>query len=91
MAGRADCNRTQSQHGGSPISVLDFMGTSDFWFQSFQNYQSEFLALGSMVVFSIFLRQKGSPRSKAVDAPHWATGHTWSRRGERDAAAGRRG
>jgi hypothetical protein len=50
------------------------MGTSRFWFESFQNWQSEFLSIGVMVVFTIWLRQKGSPESKPVDAPHDETG-----------------
>lgn len=44
-----------------------------FWFESFQNWQSEFLAMFSIVTLSIFLRQKGSPESKPVDAPYWET------------------
>jgi hypothetical protein len=46
------------------------MGTSRFWFESLQNWQSEFLSIGLMVVLTIWLRQKGSPESKPVDAPH---------------------
>jgi hypothetical protein len=51
------------------------MSTSRFWFESLQNWQSEFLAVGVMVVLSIVLRHKGSPESKPVDAPHRMTGH----------------
>ena len=58
----------------SRVSVVGFVQTSDFWFQSFQNWQSEFLAVGSIVVLTIFLRQKGSPESKPVYAPHRETG-----------------
>ncbi|HEX6191885.1 MAG TPA: DUF6766 family protein, partial [Chitinophagaceae bacterium] len=47
---------------------------SRFWFESFQNWQSEFLSVFALVVLSIFLRQKGSPQSKPVDAPHHETG-----------------
>ncbi len=47
---------------------------SDFWFQSMQNWQSEFLAVGTLVVLTIFLRQKGSPQSKPVTAPHSQVG-----------------
>jgi hypothetical protein len=50
------------------------VSSSQFWFQSFQNWQSEFLAVGSLVVLSIFLRQRGSPESKPVAAPHAHTG-----------------
>ena len=58
----------------STLSALQYAGTSRFWFESFQNWQSEFLAIAAMVVFSIFLRQRGSPESKPVDSPHGQTG-----------------
>jgi hypothetical protein len=61
-------------HGGSPVSVGEYLRSSQFWFESFQNWQSEFLALVAMVVLSIYLRQRGSPESKPVDAPHSHTG-----------------
>ena len=64
----------QLQHGGEGVSVLQYMQTARFWFESTQNWQSEFLALLGMVVLSIFLRQRGSPESKPVDAPHSQTG-----------------
>ncbi len=51
-----------------------FLGNSKFWFESFQNWQSEFLSILSIVVLSIFLRQKGSPQSKPLDSPHSQTG-----------------
>ncbi len=56
------------------LSRAQWLANPEFWFQSFQNWQSEFLAVLSIVVLSIFLRQKGSPESKAVDAPHSQTG-----------------
>jgi hypothetical protein len=55
-------------------ALREYVGSARFWFESFQNWQSEFLALGAMVVLSIFLRQRGSPESKPVDAPHSQTG-----------------
>lgn len=64
----------QIAEGGHAYSTWDFMHTSQFWFQSFQNWQSEFLAVGSLVVLSIFLRQRGSPESKPVAAPQKKTG-----------------
>jgi hypothetical protein len=64
----------QTAHGEAPVSVRQFVTTSTFWFQSFQNWQSEFLAVGAITVLSIFLRQKGSPDSKPVAAPHVQTG-----------------
>ena len=56
------------------LTLWEFMGTSEFWFQSLQNWQSEFLSVLSIVVLSIFLRQKGSPESKPVDAADSETG-----------------
>ncbi|MEP7019581.1 MAG: DUF6766 family protein [Pseudonocardiales bacterium] len=50
------------------------MTSSDFWNRTLQNWQSEFLAVASMAVFAIYLRQRGSPESKLVGAPHEATG-----------------
>lgn len=56
------------------LSLWQFLGTNEFWFQSLQNWQSEFLSVLSIVFLSIYLRQKGSPESKPVDAPHYETG-----------------
>jgi hypothetical protein len=68
-------NEEAIAHGSSEqVSTLQYLSTSRFWFESFQNWQSEFLAVGSMVVLSIWLRQRGSPESKPVDAPHSETG-----------------
>jgi hypothetical protein len=64
--------RLYAEEHGAPMS--EYLRSSQFWFESFQNWQSEFLAVLSMVVLSIFLRQKGSPESKPVDAPHGETG-----------------
>ncbi|HEY9282016.1 MAG TPA: DUF6766 family protein [Pyrinomonadaceae bacterium] len=73
--GAGEYNEEQAEHGSAErVTTLSYMGTSRFWFESFQNWQSEFLAVGSMVVLSIWLRQKGSPESKPVDAPHSETG-----------------
>ena len=55
-------------------TFTDYIASSRFWFESFQNWQSEFLAIGSMVILSIFLRQRGSPESKPVAAAMWQTG-----------------
>ncbi|MCC6287415.1 MAG: hypothetical protein IT249_05980 [Chitinophagaceae bacterium] len=60
---------------GKPLqSIGKYMLDSRFWFESFQNWQSEFLSVFAIVVLSIFLRQKGSPQSKPVDAPNAGTG-----------------
>ena len=74
LGGAREYSAEQVAHGGAPVSVGQFVTTSTFWFQSFQNWQSEFLAVGLIVVLSIFLRQKGSPESKPVAAPHTETG-----------------
>lgn len=74
VSGRLEYNERLQLHHGTPVSLGGYMTSSRFWFESFQNWQSEFLAIGCMVVFSIFLRQKGSPESKPVDAPHSQTG-----------------
>jgi hypothetical protein len=68
-------NAEQVQHGGPTVTVPEFLGTSQFWFESFQNWQSEFLSLVGMIVLSIWLRQRGSPESKPVHAPHSETGN----------------
>jgi hypothetical protein len=72
--GAQEYSEEQIAHGGESVTTLHFVRTSAFWFQSFQNWQSEFLAVGSIVILSIFLRQQGSPESKPVAAPHSATG-----------------
>lgn len=65
----------KAEHGGMPhISFAQYIATSRFWFESLQNWQSEFLAVLTIVVLSIFLRQHGSPESKPVDAAHDETG-----------------
>lgn len=74
VGGAKDYSQQQAEHGGAGVTVLEYLGTSRFWFESFQNWQSEFLSIAVMVVFTIYLRQKGSPESKAVDAPHDKTG-----------------
>jgi hypothetical protein len=71
--GLAEYDEDQVAHGDEPVTLVEFASSSDFWFQSFQNWQSEFLAVGSIVVLSIFRRQKGSPESKPVYAPNWRT------------------
>lgn len=74
VTGAADYSEEQVLHGGQAVSALEYMITSRFWFESLQNWQSEFLAVLSLVVLSIFLREKGSPESKPVAAPHAETG-----------------
>lgn len=71
---RATCEENMS-HGESQCqSTVEYMGTSKFWFESLQNWQSEFLAVFAIVMLSIYLREKGSPESKPVNSPHAQTG-----------------
>lgn len=74
ISGCASYNEELAAHHQPSISCLHYLRSSRFWFESLQNWQSEFLAILSMVVLSIFLRQRGSPESKPVDAPHSETG-----------------
>ncbi len=60
--------------GLPPVTFGEFIFSAEFWFQSLQNWQSEFLAVGAIVLLSIWLRQRGSPESKPVSAPHAQTG-----------------
>ena len=63
-------NEEQLQHGEAAISVWRYLTTSQFWFESMQNWQSEFIAVAAIVGLSIFLRQRGSAESKPVAEPH---------------------
>ena len=76
VAGWAAYNGDQLGQRQDPVSFLGYLGEADFWNRSFQNWQSEMLAVGSMAVFSVYLRQRGSPESKQVGAAHAATGDT---------------
>lgn len=61
-------------HGQTPLSPFEYLFDAQLWFESFQNWQSEFLSTAVLVVLTIFLRQRESPESKAVAAPHGQTG-----------------
>jgi hypothetical protein len=74
IGGAIEYNEEQRDHGGETVSAVEFVATPTFWFQSMQNWQSEFLSIGVLVLFTVFLRQKGSPESKPVAAPHDKTG-----------------
>ena len=74
VTGWTDFNAEQVDHGDPKASWLSYIGSSTFWESTLQNWQSEFLAVGSFAVLAIFLRQRGSPESKPVGAPHDATG-----------------
>jgi Domain of unknown function (DUF6766) len=69
-------NSEQTEHGEAAVSWTTYLGKPDFWEQSFQNWQSELLAIGAMVVLSIYLRERGSSESKPVGAPHRWTGES---------------
>jgi hypothetical protein len=75
VGGAGEYNQEQLAHGSAEqVTAIGYLATSRFWFESLQNWQSEFLAILAMVVLSIFLRQRGSPESKPVDAAHSETG-----------------
>jgi len=74
VSGAHEFTAEQHEHGSPGVGAWQFVRMSEFWFQSFQNWQSEFLAVGSIVVLSVFLRQRGSAESKPVHAPHRQTG-----------------
>ena len=63
-------NAEQLEHDGPAVSWLSYLTEPQFWDNTLQNWQSEFLAVGTMAVFTIYLRQRGSPESKPVGAPH---------------------
>ncbi|MBA2406605.1 MAG: hypothetical protein H0V65_01235 [Chitinophagales bacterium] len=65
-----DYNLNQTLDGKSPVAMINYLGISRFWFESFQNWQSEFLSIFAIVFLSIYLRQIGSSQSKKVDAPY---------------------
>jgi hypothetical protein len=67
-------NSEQAEHGDPSVSWLGYLDRADFWEKTLQNWQSEFLAVGTLAVFTIYLRQRGSPESKPVGAPHDQTG-----------------
>ncbi len=76
VAGANAYNEEQIQNQQTTLTWGEYVLSPEFWNRTLQNWQSEFLAVGSMVVFSIYLRQRGSPESKPVGAPHDDTGAT---------------
>lgn len=74
ITGAVDFNHQQQAHGEGAISWAEYLTRADFWERTLQNWQSEFLAVGSMAIFAVYLRQRGSPESKPVGASHAATG-----------------
>jgi hypothetical protein len=70
VSGWSENNADRIEHEQQPLSWVAYLGSADFWQTTLQNWQSEFLAVGSMAVLAIYLRQRGSPESKPVGAPH---------------------
>jgi len=73
IAGATAYSEEQLRDFHDPVSWREYLMLPDFWNRTLQNWQSELLAVASMVVLSIYLRQRGSPESKPVGAPHGAT------------------
>ncbi|MEX2014819.1 MAG: DUF6766 family protein [Candidatus Saccharimonadales bacterium] len=74
LSGTAAANEEALQHGEQQYSVIEYASSSQFWFESFQNWQSEFLAVGALLVLSIYFRQRKSPESKPVGEKNSKTG-----------------
>ena len=74
VTGWTTYNATQVDHHQATVTWLGYVGSADFWEATLQNWQSEFLAVGSFVAITAFLRQRGSSQSKPVGTPHDATG-----------------
>ena len=74
LGGWAEQTAEQRLHGEPAGALLDYATSSRFWFESLQNWQSEFLSVAAMVWLAVYLRQRGSPESKPVHAPHAETG-----------------
>jgi hypothetical protein len=74
VGGSEEYSQEQQSHGQPGVTLLGYLATSRFWFESFQNWQSEFLAVAVLVGASVYLRERGSPESKPVAEPHYETG-----------------
>ncbi len=74
IAGRVAFNHEAIRQQEPTLSWFGYVWSADFWNRTFQNWQSEFLAVASMAVFAIYLRERGSPESKPVGTAHTATG-----------------
>lgn len=74
VGGVAEYNAEQERHREAPATLSQYVASPRFWFESFQNWQSEFLSLAAMVIATIYLRQHGSAESKPVFAAHSETG-----------------
>ena len=74
VTGVSEYNAERLDHRELPVSWGEYLTRADFWEKTLQNWQSEFLAVGSMAILAVYLRQRGSPESKPVGAPHNSTG-----------------
>ena len=74
VTGVAQYNSERLDHQMDGVSWSHYLSSADFWEKTLQNWQSEFLAVGSMAILAVYLRQRGSPESKPVGAPHASTG-----------------
>jgi hypothetical protein len=74
VTGMTQYNSERLDHHMDAVGWWTYVGRPDFWEKTLQNWQSEFLAVGSMAILAVYLRQRGSPESKPVGAPHTATG-----------------
>jgi hypothetical protein len=74
VTGATEYNAERLGHQQDPVSWAEYLTRPDFWEKTLQNWQSEFLAVGSMAILAVYLRQRGSPESKPVGAPHHTTG-----------------
>jgi hypothetical protein len=74
ITGVTEYNAERLDHQEDTLSWLEYLASADFWEKTLQNWQSEFLAVGSLAIFAVYLRQRGSPESKPVGAPHHKTG-----------------
>jgi hypothetical protein len=68
-------NEEALRHQQPTKTAVEMLGEAEFWYESFQNWQSEFLSMGMLIILGVYLRQRGSPESKPVAAPHAETGH----------------
>lgn len=76
LAGSTQRSNEEAMRHQQPLkTVAETLTEPEFWYESFQNWQSEFLSMGMLVVLGIYLRERGSPESKPVGAPHAKTGH----------------
>jgi hypothetical protein len=76
ITGRVAYNAERLEHHQAGLDYVQYVGSADFWERTLQNWQSEFLAVGSMAILAVYLRQRGSPESKPVGEAHDHTGVT---------------